>query len=144
MSVQPAYASAPIGFGPVNFATANTNRDGTGTIAQIAVGRAGAGTRVERVRVHAAVTTTAGMIRIYKKGTGLTLNADGSVASYSAPTWRLIYEIRVTAITASASDAAFDGEWAPTNGYMLAAYEQLGVSTHNAEAFNAEALGGHL
>lgn len=143
MSVQPAYAAAPIGFGPVNFATANTNRDGTGTIAQIAVGRA-AGTRVERVRVHAAVTTTAGMIRIYKKGTGLTRAADGTVASYSAPTWRLIYEIPVTAITASASVAAFDGEWAPTNGHMLADGEQLGVSTHNAEAFNAEAWGGHV
>lgn len=143
MSVQPAYAAAPIGFGPVNFATANTNRDGTGTIVQIAVGRT-PGTRIERVRVHATVTTTAGMIRIYKKGTGLTHNADGSVASYSAPTWRLIYEIAVNAITASASVTAFDGEWSPTNGYMLADGEQLGVSTHNAEAFNAEAWGGHL
>lgn len=143
MSVQPAYAAVPIGFGPVNFSTANTNRDGTGTIAQIAVGR-GPGTRIERVRVHAAVSTSAGMIRIYKKGTGLTRNADGTIASYAAPTWRLIYEILVTAITASATVATFDGEWAPTNGHMLADAEQLGVSTHIGEAFNAEAWGGHL
>jgi hypothetical protein len=143
MSVYPAYASTPIGFGPVNFATANTNRDGTGTIVQIAVGRA-PGTRIERVRVHATVTTTAGMIRIYKKATGLTRNADGTFASFAAPTWRLIYEITVSPITVSASVAAFDGEWVPTNGHMLADGEQLGVSTHNAETFNAEAWGGHI
>lgn len=143
MSVQPAYASVPIGFGPVNFATANTNRDGTGTIAQIAVGR-GAGTRIERVRVKAAGTTTAGMIRIYKKATGLTRAADGSIASYSAPTWRLIAEIAVSAITPGASTATFEGVWTPTDGHVLADGEQLGVSTHNAETFNAEAEGGQL
>jgi hypothetical protein len=143
MSVQPAYAAAPIGYGPVNFATANTNRDGTGAIAQVAVGRS-PGTRIERVRIHAAGTTTAGMIRFYKKSTGLTRNADGTIASYSAPTWRLIYELAVAAITASGTVAAFDGEWAPTDGHMLADGEQLGVSTNNAETFNAEAWGGHL
>jgi hypothetical protein len=143
MSVQPAYAAVPLGYGPVNFATANTNRDGTGTIAQIAVGR-GPGTRIERVRIHSTVTTTAGMIRFFVKGNGLTLNADGTIASFSVPTWRLVFELPVTAITVSASVAGFDGEWAPTNGLTLAAYEQLGVSTHNAETFNALALGGHL
>jgi hypothetical protein len=143
MSVQPAYAAAPIGFGPVQISAANINRDGTGTIAQIAVGR-GPGTRVERVRVRATGTTTAGMIRIYKKASGLARNADGTFASYTAPTWRLIHEIPVSAITPSASVEAFSGEWAPTNGHTLADGEQLGVSTHNAETFNVEALGGHL
>jgi len=143
MSVQPAYAAVPIGFGPVNFATANTGRDGTGTIPTIVVGR-GPGTRIERVRVRAAGTTTAGMIRIFKKATGLARNADGTFASYTAPTWRLIHEIPVTAITPSATVEAFSGEWAPTNGHTLADGEQLGVSTHNAEIFNAEVVGGHI
>jgi hypothetical protein len=143
MSVQPAYAAQPIGFGPVNFATANTGRDGTGTIAQIAVGR-GPGTRIERVRMQAAVTTTAGMIRVFKKASGLARNTDGTFASYTAPTWRLIAEVLVTAITASGTVAAWSGEWAPTNGHVLADGEQLGVATNNAEACNAEALGGHL
>lgn len=143
MSVQPAYGSQPIGFGPVNFSTANTNRDGTGTIAVIAVGR-GPGTRVERVSVKAAVTTTAGMIRIYKKGPGINMDVLGASASYSAPTWRLIAELPVTAITVGASTPSWSGEWTPANGYPLGAYEQLGVSTHNAEAFNAEAIGSQL
>lgn len=143
MSVQPSYAAQPIGFGPVAISTANTNRDGTGTIAQIAVGR-GPGTRVEKVAVQASVTTTAGMIRIYKKASGLTRNADGTFASYSAPTWRLVQEIAVAAITVSASVEGFVAEWAPTNGYMLADGEQLGASTHNAESFNIEAWGGAL
>jgi hypothetical protein len=143
MSVQPSYAAQPIGFGPVVVSAANTNRDGTGTIVQIAVGR-GPGTRIERVRAHASVTTTVGMVRIFKKGTGLTRNADGTIASYSAPTWRLIAEIPVTAITVGANTAGFDGEWAPTDGHNLADGEQLGASTHNAESFNVEAWGGHL
>lgn len=143
MSVQPSYSSVPIGFGPVNFLTANTNRDGTGAIALLAVGR-GAGTRIERVRVRAVGTTTLGMLRIYKKATGLTRDANGAVASYSAPTWRLIYEIPVSALTPSGTVQSFDGEWAPTNGYMLADGEQLGISTHNGETFNAEAWGGQV
>lgn len=144
MSTQPAYASTPIGFGPVNSATANTNRDGTGTINQLAVGKGMAGTRIERVLAKATVTTTAGMIRIFKKGRGLTYNADGTIAAYGAPTWRLIAEIAVSAITVSASVAAWSGEWAPGGGYHLAEGEQLGWAPHNAESFNCEALGGNL
>lgn len=143
MSVQPSYAAQPIGFGPVAISTANTNRDGTGTIAQIAVGR-GPGTRIEKVAVQASASTTAGMIRIYKKASGLARNTDGTFASYSAPTWRLVQEIPVTVITGSGTVAEFYAEWAPTNGYMLADGEQLGVSTNNAETFNVEAWGNHL
>lgn len=143
MSTQPQYGAQPIGFGPVNFGTANTNRDGSGSIAQIAVGR-GPGTRVESVLIKGTVTTTAGMVRIFKKASGLARNTDGTFASYSAPTWRLIAEVAVSAITVGTSTKAFEGEWRPTNGITLADGEQLGVSTHNAEAFNAEALGQHL
>lgn len=143
MSVQPSYAAQPIGFGPVAISTANTNRDGTGTVVQIAVGR-GPGTRIEKVAVQASGTTTAGMIRIYKKASGLARNTDGTFASYSAPTWRLVKEILVAAITGSGTVAEFADEWAPTNGYMLADGEQLGVSTNNAETFNVEAWGNHL
>jgi hypothetical protein len=143
MSVQPAYAAVPLGFGPVNFSTANTNRDGTGTITQIAVGRE-PGTRIERVIVKAAGSTTAGMIRIFHKASGLARNADGTFASYGAPTWRLVAEVLVSAITASGTVAAFETTWAPTNGLTLADGEQLGIATNNAETFNALALGGHL
>lgn len=142
MSMQPQYAAAPI-VGVANFSTANTNRDGTGTIAQLVVGRL-PGTRIERVDFRATATTTAGMIRIYHKLNGLVFNADGTINSFVAPTWRLLKEIPVTAIVPAAAVEAFNAEWAPTNGFGLGAYEQLGVSTHNGETFNAVARGGHL
>lgn len=142
MSVQPQYAALPLA-PHVNFSTANTNRDGSGAIATLLTARA-PGTRVERINVKAAGTTTAGMVRIYKRDSGLTFNADGSVASFTAGTWRLIGEVQVTAITPSASLATFEGSFAPTNGLNLGPYEQIGVSTHNGEAFNAWAQGAHL
>lgn len=51
MAAAPTFASAPrIGFGSVS--TANTNRDGTGTIVDLLTGVA-AGTRIERVVLQA-------------------------------------------------------------------------------------------
>lgn len=142
MSVQPQYAAAPVSPDAV-VSAANTNRDGTGTIVTLVTARV-PGTRIERVNLKAQGTTTAGMIRLYKRGNGLAFNADGSVASYSAPTWRLIAEIAVSAVTPSGTVASWEGSYAPTNGINLGPFEQLGVSTHNAESFNAVALGGHL
>lgn len=142
MSTQPAYAASPV-LGAVAISTANTARDGTGTIAAIAVGR-NPGTRIEKVMVQASGTTTAGFVRIFKRDSGLTLNADGTVASYSSPTWRLLKEIAIAAATPSASVAAATGEWAPDGGIALAPHESLGASTHNAETFNVIPVGGHL
>lgn len=142
MSTQPAYASSPI-LGVASISTANTGRDGSGTIAQLAVGR-GAGTRIERIEFRAAATTTAGMVRVFKRNTGLTLNGDGTINSYSAPTWVLIREIPVAAVTVGAAVEGANGSWAPAGGIALAPHEQIGVSTHNAEAINVAAYGGHL
>lgn len=142
MSVQPQYAAAPLS-PVVNFSTANTNRDGTGTIATLITARV-PGSRIERVNLQAIATTTAGMIRIFKRDSGLALAADGSVASYAAPTWRLIAEVSVAAITPSGTVAAWTGFWSPTNGFNLGPFEQLGVATNNAEAFNAWVQGGLL
>lgn len=142
MSTQPAYASSAV-LAVQAISTANTARDGTGTIATLVVGRV-PGTRIEKILVQASGTTTAGFVRVFKKDTGLTLNADGTVASYSAPTWRLIKEIAISAATPSASVAAATGEWAPDNGITLSPHESFGVSTHNAENFNVFAIGGHL
>jgi hypothetical protein len=111
----------------VNFATANTGRDGTGTIALVhAAGSNGA--FFTRLRVQATVTTTAGVIRVWKR--------------IAAGTWRLVKEILVTAITPSTTIEAYSAEWAPTDGIMLSPTDELGVSTHIAETFNAFAEGG--
>lgn len=115
-----------IGAGQVS--AANTNRDGTGTLATILTGAAN-GTRVHKVTIHATVTTTAGMVRLFIDD--LTNK-------------RLWKEIPVTAITVSATVAGFDyviqlfGEDALhlPNGYILKG------STHNAEAINVIAEGG--
>ena len=143
MSTQPQYGAQPIGFGPSSSGTANTARDGTGTINLLCTGR-GPGTRVERVHVKAAGTTTAGMVRLFKRANGLARATDGSFASYAAPAWRLIAEIAVVAITPSGSVATFETDWVPTNGHALGDGEQLGWAPNNAETFNVEACGQHL
>jgi len=142
MSVQPQYGATPV-IGEAVISVANTNRDGTGTITQLIVGRM-PGTRVQRIKYKATGTTTGGMIRIYRKSNGLTFNADGTVASFGAPTWRLIEELTVAAVTPSATVETAEGELAPTDGIDLGPFEQLGVSTHNGESFVVEAFGQHL
>lgn len=114
--------------GAVAISTANTNRDGTGDIGTVLTAGEN-GTRIHRIVIKAAVTTTAGMVRLFIH--------DGS-------TYFLYKEIAVTAITASGTVAAFEyilsfyGEGAIVlpRGYSLRA------STNNAEAFNVIAEGG--
>lgn len=111
----------------VNFATANTARDGTGTIATLYTGAAN-GSFFRRFRVQASVTTTAGVIRIFHK--------------ISGGTFRLKREILVTAITPSTTVEAFSDEWAPDDGFTLEPNDVYGVSTNNAETFTAWLEGG--
>lgn len=103
---------------------ANTNRDGTGTIATLSTGIAD-GKRVENVRIKAIVTTTAGMIRFY-------YSPDGGVTN------RLIGEVVVAAISVTASVAGFESDWVPPGGFLdlVGTSDMLRASTHNAEAQN--------
>lgn len=66
MSSTAQYASAPK-TAQVAISTANTNRDGTGTIGVVAVasGASGSGTRIDKIAIQAAGTTTAGVVRLY-------------------------------------------------------------------------------
>lgn len=106
--------------------TANTNLDGTGTIATI-VTAGSAGSLIELVRVKAVVTTTAGMVRLFIH--------DGSNA-------RLYKEIAVTAITPSGTVQSFEAEYEPTTPLVLQSGYSLRASTNNAETFNIIATGG--
>jgi hypothetical protein len=99
--------------------TANTNRDGTGTI--VTVFTAGSsGSRVDDIWVVATGTTTANVVRLFlNDGTNTRL-------------WR---EIIVPAITPSTSIAVFSSALYEQalilpNGYSLRA------STNNAETYN--------
>ena len=110
--------------------TANTSRDGTGTIVTVATGPAstagsGVGKRLNRVVVHATGTTTAGVIRFF-------------VSLDSGTTNRLICEKLVPAVTPSTSVPAFRMEVGELTGIILpgGGAAVLRASTNNAETFN--------
>lgn len=130
MSSVPSYASTPkCGSGQVS--VANTNRDGTGTIATI-FSAAASGSRIDAIDLKAVGTTTAGMIRLFIH--------DGAAA-------RLLTEINVGAVTPSATQPSWEVQLNTNtmtqvlplvlpNGYSLRA------STEKAETFNVIAVGG--
>ena len=106
--------------------TANTGRDGSGTIGTIVT--AGAqGSRVDLVRIVAEGTTTAGVVRIFLH--------DGS-------TFFLVKEVLISAITPSTTIEVSVSEWAPTEPLVLPTSWTLRASTHNAETFNVFVFGG--
>lgn len=104
--------------------TANTNRDGSGTIGTIFTADATDGSELERVDICAIGTTTAGVVRLYVH--------NGSAAFL----WK---EILVGAITPSASVAVFTRSI--REKLILPAGWSLRASTHNAESFNVHAFG---
>lgn len=125
MATVPNFTKTPV-LGLANIATANTNRDGTGTIADVVTGAA-VGTRIERITIQATVTTTAGQIRLYI--------SDGT-------TTRLWDEVLVTALTPSATIKPF--RYAYLNlALNLPSGFKLRASTNNAESFNVIAEGGN-
>lgn len=128
MNTLPAFPDT-VAIGIANISAAFTARTATGVTSLTSVLAAGAdGTVIDRVRIVATAATTAGVVRLWiYAGSG---NA------------QLHHEELVTAITPSASvetynvDVTFEDLLLPT-GYTLYA------STHNAEAFNVFAFGGH-
>lgn len=127
-NITPIFTLTPVISG-VAIATANTARDGSGTVGTVITGGTN-GTRITRITVKATVTTTAGQVRLFI--------FDGS-AQYMF--WK---EIAVAALTVSVTVQAFNnvielpGEYALIlpNGYSLVA------ATHNAENFHVTAEGG--
>jgi len=113
--------------GAVNISTANTNRDGTGTVGTVITAGA-SGTRIERIRVQATGTTTAGVVRLFlHDGTNF---------------WPL-EEILISAVTPSGTVAAFTGSitFGDTRPLTLPASWSIRASTHNAETFCVTAHG---
>lgn len=109
--------------------TANTARDGTGTIATVVTGGTN-GSKIDRIFVFGVGTVTAGVVRLFI--------SDGS-------TTRLYYEIMVSAITPSASVQGWFGSLdcsLPGNEIIIPNGYTLKASTHNAETFNVFAFGG--
>jgi len=118
--------------------TANTNRDGTGTIVTISTGPAtaaasGVGQRISRVTATATGTTTAGVIRFF-------LSLDNGTTN------RLIVEKTVPAVTPSTTIPVFRLEVGELVGMVLPGGGQalLRASTNNSETFNVVVESGLL
>lgn len=127
MALNPQFAATPR-IASVNVSTANTNRDGTGTIATLITG-VSTGTRIFEVVVKARVTTTAGMIRLFLH--------DGT-------NFWFFDEIPIAAATVSGTvqstrvSTRYDNLVLPNSSWSLR------VSTHNAESADVIALGADL
>ncbi len=127
MAVAPVFAVTPR-LTSVAVATANTNRDGTGTLVSLITGVA-AGTRINEISVQATVTTTAGMVRIYL---------------YDGTNYRLWDEVAIPAATVSASVKGIRVATTYNNLILPSASWQLFASTHNGEAFTVTTMGADL
>lgn len=131
MSTSAAFAATPKNSG-AQIATANTARDGTGTLGTVYTAGA-SGSRIDSIIIQATGTTTAGMIRFFS-----SIDA--------GTTKRLIGEVPVLAITAAATTPVFQTVLTSQNsafmqnGLVLQANSILYVSTNNAEAFNVIAV----
>lgn len=129
MATDPKFASTARA-AQVQVSVANTARDGTGTLGTLITGVA-AGTKIFEIVVEATVTTTAGMVRLF-------LSLDAGV------TKRMIDEFPVSAITVSASVAAFRTARKYDNLILPDASATLYTSTHIGEAINTFAFGADL
>ena len=130
MAAAPTYAANPRSIDRALVSTANTNRDGSGTIVTIAQGST-AGFKVMEVVAQATVTTTAGMIRLF-------------ISTDSGANWDLFDELPVSAITVGASTPASRAVKNFNNLVLTGTSNRLGAATHNAEAHEVYALGADL
>jgi hypothetical protein len=127
MADNPAFAVTPR-LASVNIATANTNRDGTGTVATLITG-ASTGTRIAEIVIKARVTTTAGQVRVFLH--------DGT-------NFFFFDEIAVAAATPSNSVQSTRVSTTYNNLVLPSASWSIRVSTHNAESIDVTALGADL
>lgn len=132
MASTPQYAATPK-CGIVAISTANTARDGTGTIGTVFTAGT-SGSRIDGVVVKATNTTTAGTIRLF---------------IHNGTTAYLIEEFKVRANTVSATNPSFEWKINASNTpelfpIVLPTGYSLRASTEKAETFNVVAFGGDL
>lgn len=131
--------------GDVLVSTANTNRDGTGTMATIYTARTsangGKGAVISGIRCSAIGTTTAGMIRLFRhNGTSLFLLAEYPVSAITVAAstrgWSLDQCTTITGLC--------DGSGMLPVNISLEPGEYIAAATHNAESFHFSAEGGEF
>lgn len=124
MASAPAFAATPR-CAVATVSTANTGRDGSGTIATVFTAGA-SGSRIDEVRIKATVTTTAGMVRLFIH--------DGTAAN-------LLTEQPIAAVTVAASVVAEEYVLTFSNLFLPTGYS-LRASTEKAESMRVIAFGG--
>jgi hypothetical protein len=122
-NTKPIFALTPqIGLGVIS--TANTNRDGTGTIVSIFTAGLN-GAHIDKIKIKAQGTTTAGIVMLFL--------LDGTNT-------RLWQEIVIDAITPSTSVASFEITLTPDNNddmpLILPDSWTLGAAPQKTETFN--------
>lgn len=122
MAATAQYASTPLS-AALKISTANTARDGTGTIGTLVTAGAN-GCRVDDLYISAQGTTTAGVIRMFLH--------DGA-------TFYLLQEVLVAAVTPSTSTPVWS-VFLPNLGIVLQNGWSLRFSTEKAETFNISAV----
>jgi len=128
MAASPAFAATPV-IGATTVSTANTARDGTGTVATVLTAGS-SGTQIREIDLKGLGTTAAGLIVLYV---------------YNGTTFTPLTEVAVTAITASTTTASysssvrFDNLFLP-NGWSLVA----SVTVAQSPAIAVTALGADL
>lgn len=117
MASTPQFASTP-NIGQVTISTANTNRDGTGTLGTAFTAGA-SGSTVTRITITPTVATTAGVVRLFVN---------------TGATYTLMKEILIPANTPSVSNAVipnvivFDPPLVLPTSYLIKASTQIGES----------------
>lgn len=113
--------------GVVAISTANTARDGTGTMGTVLTAGTN-GSRIDKVTIEAQGTTTAGMVRLFL---------------HNGTTAFLILEQTIAAVTPSGTVKAehYDLSSAPFPLSIPTGWS-LRASTNNAESFNVFGFGG--
>lgn len=127
MAAEPVFAVTPR-IDATNVATANTNRDGTGTVATLITGAA-TGTRVAEIVVKARVTTTAGQVRVFL---------------YDGTTYRFFDEYAIAAATVSATVQGIRVSTTYSNLILPSASWSIVVSTDKAESIDVTAFAADL
>lgn len=130
MALSPQFAATPR-CAVAQVTTANTARDGTGTIATVLTPGA-SGSRVDAIVLKAIGTTTAGMIRLFIH--------DGTNA-------RLVAEAVVTPVVPAANQPSWEATlnqntYAQFLPLVIPAGSSLRASTEKTETFNVIAIGG--
>lgn len=127
MAAEPVFAVTPR-ISATNVATANTNRDGSGTVATLITGAA-TGTRVAEIVVKARVTTTAGQVRAWL---------------YDGTNYRFLDEYAIAAATVSATVQGVRVSATYSNLILPSASWSIVVATHNGESIDVIAFAADL